>query len=647
MTWTDATTPLDPGVCNDGCWADDLAEFVGVGRDDAITEAIIRSVDGKTWIYESSPFDGGTGYGVARSIFNALTVAVGIGADETDAIVTSPDDITWAGSGNPFYGPGAAAAAAVRVSDGALVLAGADWAAAEQFALSTDDGADWVAAAVDSNASGAGVAVRDSDDLILVAGASAGPVAFAAVSADGGATWSVTQPFGSGIGYIIGCAIRQSDGALVVVGQHNPGNFNVAISTDSGVTWTTHQPFGSGGTAYGVAVRESDGAIVAVGTNAANTKQLAYSTDNGTSWSQSAPFGTGSGHRAQGICVRVSDGAFIAAGVDAFAAHQLAISTNSGSTWTTYAPFGSGHVGIACAVRQSDGLLVVAGGDADVAVSSDGGPTWSVTFPGFVAAVAVRESDGLLLGAGSGGVGGINQAFVSADSGSTWTHAGAFVTPQGRGTCVAVNDTTGTVLVGAFGNEVQQLARSTDAINYAIITSSPFAGGASVIAGIAYSPGEARWIVSGLDIAGTPLVAISDDDGLTWTENYTVPMDASNGIIATIYRDEANGAWWLLGQMDLGGSLAISTDGGTTWAEVSTPLDPVAGSGYARAMANLGSSTFALGGLDKTGTEQMCLSRDNGATWVLDTSPSPFGSAPAYALAYSSSLGLAVAFGGI
>jgi hypothetical protein len=144
MTWTDTPTPLDPGSCFGGCWADDLAEFVGAGQDDALTEALIRSADGINWIYEASPFDGGKGNGVVRDVPLGLTVAVGQSPDYADAIVTSPDDMAWSGAGNPFLGVGAGRNVAIRASDDAILAAGRTTPVELlQFALSTDDTATW------------------------------------------------------------------------------------------------------------------------------------------------------------------------------------------------------------------------------------------------------------------------------------------------------------------------------------------------------------------------------------------------------------------------------------------------------------------------------------------------------------------------
>lgn len=653
--WTIETNPLDQYVYG-VCWASDLAEFLAVGQDSGVTEALIRSADGSSWIYQASPFDGGVGNAAVRDIFHGITVAAGRTADAADAFITSPDNSTWTGRGNPFLGAAYGFGAAVRESDGALLVAGGS-GATPGLAVSTDDGVTWTGLVLpaDTFSTLQCAAIRSSDDLLLIGGNPLDLYYFpasdyAAVSSDGGATWLTTRPFGDG-GAVYGCAVRDSDGALVVAGADGSGYAKVGVSNDDGATWTTYAPFGILATSglAGVAVRQSDDALIVVGNDNGNVHHLAISTDGGTTWTPRVPFDVGG--FASGVAVRSSDDAILVVGTDSSSSVQFAVSTNSGLTWTTSA-VGLIGIGLGVAVRDSDDLILVGGtGDDSIATSIDGGGTWVVssTFAGgYGAGAAFRQGDGALLVAGSF-AGGVIQTGVSTDDGTSWTTAGPLSLPVGTALCVACKQSNGALVAGGDYTAVRTIAVSSDAGVTWTAVPSPFDGGGQVSA-IDYSVADDTWFASGVDAAGTaPLVAFSTDDGATWTALAAQPPMAYNfnNFYPRVYRDEPNGAWWVVGQTTGNHAAAVSADGGSSWTEVTTPLDDAALVGGAMAILNTGAA-MALVGVDALNTKQMCVSTDAGSTWEFDATPSPFGdigSPAAVTLAYSSDLDLAVAGG--
>lgn len=666
--WAPATTPYDDdgGAARGGCWADDLEEFLGGGGDGIA--AALRSADGATWeAAGATPWDGGPGLNAAvRAAVLGLYVAVGTpGITGDPAIATAPDGSTaFTGITNPFTGPGSGVAAAVRASDGAILIAGQNADGTKMLAISDDDTTTWALyAPLALGGFPAGVTVRPSDDLILFVGEA---VTFpdAATSSDGGSSWNPTDPGGL---VSVSCATRDSDDALVVGGVDSDSIHQfgfVSVSTDDGASWSYSNPFGDGSAndtsrVGSVAVRQSDGAIIVFGFTVATSGDpfiatVGISLDDGATWSLSYPLGLVHDSSTFGMTLRASDEAILCLPYDNFLdAPKLAISTNSGSSWTVYdMPIIAGSI----RVRDSDDLIVIGGsgsGAAQTAVSADGGTTWTDIVTVFagpytgVAGLAIRASDDLLIATGADAL-GTEQVAVSSDSGASWSaiDPGPFSTAaSGKGFVVACKQSTGALIIGS-GQCPQTIATSPDGVTFTPVT-SPFDGGQ--VCGLDYSPGEDRWIASGWDYTFTAVVAYSDDGGATWT-TVTNPMDVSyvsSGAPShpRVYRDEDTSTWWLLGQTTGGMSLARSDDNGLTWTEVSSPLDPVAGVGAAWGMIRVG-SVLGLCGIDNTLTKQACVSEDDGATWQFDANPSPFdASTAAYGFAYSPTIPRAVVFG--
>jgi hypothetical protein len=252
---------------------------------------------------------------------------------------------------------------------------------------------------------------------------------------------------------------------------------------------------------------------------------------------------------------------------------------------------------------------------------------------------AVRDLfHGVYVAAGFDGA--LTDTIATSPDGITWTGRGNPF-PAGGGQAVACKQATGALVVGSGSGISHVIAVSSDAAAFAAI--STVLNGAQNVAAVDYSPSEDLWMAAGEDASYHAFVAKSSDDGATWTL-LAHPMDASNAVPPRVYRDEANGRWWLLGQTTGGHSLAVSSDGGASWTQISSPLDPVGGVGAAHAMVNAGGN-LGVGGVDHTQTKQMIVSLDAGTSWTADGESSPFGAGTAYGIAYSPDADLAVVFG--
>lgn len=644
MTWATVSTDFDsPGSSNGGCWSPDTAEFVGLGVDGGETEAILKSADALAWIYQASPFDGGSALAVVRDTFNGSSVCLGLSSDKATAVATSPDNSAWTGQGNPFVVGGSALAVALYGTD--LWIAGGDLSAVNHLSQTTDDGASWTQYQPFTNHS-SDIAIRDSDGLILMVGDDNA----VAISTDGGSTWTYSTPltdhYSSPYAFTNYCTIRQGDGALIVTGYYT-SQAHVLVSTDDGATWNIYKPWNaisSFDSAAKVIVRESDGAIITAGFTATGGSKavVAVSTNDGVSWVTHRPYGT-TGSRVNDLTIRPSDNAIVTVGWKfpaSVSTPVLSVSTDSGATWTdtTMASEAS-----RVTMRASDDLILVL--DYRAGVSTDAGAHFTYTDPGFSPAGCItRGSDDALIVVG--GTGGAQQAAISTDDGATWPDAGiAFSSATGSGYRLACKQSSGLVIAGGSG-ALSVLQATTDGGATFSPVASPLDSGGTLY-GIDYSDGDDAWMISGVDGDNNVVAAISTDDGASWTVLTHPMVTYYTGIYPSVYRDEANTRWWLIGNTVSGNAIAYSDDAGATWTEVSSQLDVDLDtfSGGAYAMKNCG-GILSLGGIDSAGVNQMCLSRDNGLTWVPDATPSPFGiSGVAYGLAYSPDIPRAVVFG--
>lgn len=286
--------------------------------------------------------------------------------------------------------------------------------------------------------------------------------------------------------------------------------------------------------------------------------------------------------------------------------------------WTAVpCPLDGGEGNRGCYATDLDQYVATGDGVGQAIIaSSDAGATWTPQVSPLDLANDVARS--LSLGLYIAGGYGATDAIATSEDGFAWVGQGdPFIDDFAQGVwAVAVKEREGSgdplVMVGSAGSG--DIIATFDGITWTL-QSSPFSGG-GVVYGLAYSHAAGRWVACGLDGSGSPLVAVSDDDGATWTTG-TCPFDV---LARTVYRDEDNDRWYLLGEdTSTGCPVAISNDG-LTWTFLPTPLDDPAHSvvGYGAAVSG---GTLVVVAHSELLDNTIIESDDGGATWTLDTSP--------------------------
>src|SRR5262249_12646097 len=276
-------------------------------------------------------------------------------------------------------------------------------------------------------------------------------------STDGGATWSGSP---TGLTYIVSLVLDPSNPQRLIAG----GLGHVAISTDGGATWTVRGSFGSvqvfhiaidpvtpstifvtsagffgalhrstdGGTTFTQVLSLTDPEGVAVDPLNPTTvyawgleSGIERSLDGGVTWSQEGEE-LDDPVSPDGLVIDTTDSSILYA----LTGTALFRSTDGG---TSFSPFGGTRLrpgGLSHLARDPGNPDRFAAGSSDgVALSTDGGLTWTHHTSGFhlhyITALAAAPSDPTFLYAGSPIVG----AFTSSDQGTTWTshplHGGA------------------------------------------------------------------------------------------------------------------------------------------------------------------------------------------------------------------------------
>lgn len=302
------------------------------------------------------------------------------------------------------------------------------------------------------------------------------------------------------------------------------------------MTWTSRTAPIISGYVQAIAIQPGTGLCVAGGASGTGGfgPGLAFSTDGGITWSEpsSHPF-DGQLKPVWGVTYADALGKFVAVGYDGTPAFPL---------WTVL-----------------------------IATSTDG-DTWNVeTVPwgnGYLYAVGWSESQGLLVAAGAQTVIGTGQYLTSPD-GSAWTSCEtgfpAFAPYFASVLYEPVDDIW---YMGGFGSE--QMITSPDAAD-SNWSSSPLATLSNV--SIVFTAGGGKVFAGGFGLTSTILV-VSEDGGASWTDVPT-PLDGS-GADSTLYAGDVGGSVILIGgqNADFTKTMAVSFDGGDTWALVSNLFDP-------------------------------------------------------------------------
>jgi photosystem II stability/assembly factor-like uncharacterized protein len=256
-----------------------------------------------------------------------------------------------------------------------------------------------------------------------------------------------------------------------------------------------------------------------------NSGQIYTSTDAGVNWTAR------DSSRSWSDVASSADGTRLVATVDSGAGGAIYVSTNSGATWSlTSANTGVRWFSVA---SSADGLKLVANGGLTVYTSSDGGTNWIARQSIASQAPLACSADCSKVVALTGSITtGNNGAYVSSDSGVTWTRRlYSESTTAVSWSAAAISSDGATMVVGGLGRwyrSVDQgrswsdstypaylttngLALSSDGTRIAAATSAGLytsaASGASTTTGVAgsisggqYDSIELQYVGSGLFI---------------------------------------------------------------------------------------------------------------------------------------------------
>ena len=423
-------------------------------------------------------------------------------------------------------------------------------------------------------------------------------------------------PLMSDIAFSVGSA----GPVLTVAGQDLTGSSPplLADSTDGGNTWAVISVSGLPASGHFQAASctgsGSTAVCTAVGTDATGSSPplLAVSTNGGNTWAVKSVAGlpvtgdflstscTGSGSTA--ICTAV--------GIENIGSHFpiLAVSTNGGNTWTvksvTGFPTNGYFLATSCTGSGSTATCAAAGIDDTagslpvLAISTDGGNTW-----------AVKSVTGIPAN-------GYFQAASCTGSGST-------------AVCIATGQ-------DSTGSSPPLLADSTDGGNtWAVksVTGLP-TNGDFTAANCIGSGSSAICTAAGADNTGSspPLLADSTDGGNTWAVKSVTGLPTSGIFSATSCTGNGSTAICTAVGDDFTGSappfLAISTDGGNSWAVKSVTGLPAVGNFQAASCTGSMSTAICTAvGINSVDTSPLlAISTDGTSNWVVKSVAGILGS---------------------
>lgn len=424
---------------------------------------------------------------------------------------------TWS-SGDVL--PSARGAGAVLVHDGDLYIAGGysdtidlvDFETTRAFRFGAAV-IRWAQPATDPFSGGIVNAVAAPQTLIA-GGQTSDGLHSIAVSGDGGVSWQypIADPLelSSGTGAVCN-ALATRRGLVVAGGSPAAGGGVVSVSTDDGSSWTKGTLPGapSSGHQFPTAIVSaiiSDSAVVIGLTNTNVTGNALYvSTDDGATWAVASgdPFPR-SGPAGGNVLALAADGdAVLAVGYQrssgaVYGPPAVAYSTDGGSTWTTPTsdPFAPSGIGMAAAAA---GGVMLAGGSSSA--NSSGNPT----------------GDGVVA--------------VSLDGGVTWTATTLFSGPNSVVRGVAIADDQ-MIAVGKTGSGDHTIATApVGSTSWTLMSPDPFAGTGADMAAVA-----AQGQIAVADPLSTPSFGtlLSLDGGNTWVIADTSPVSPFSALAATV-----------------------------------------------------------------------------------------------------------------
>lgn len=408
-------------------------------------------------------------------------------------------------------------------------------------------------------------------------------------SVDGGSSWSTTGKSGD---YQVVGADPNDANHIVLAGRE------FSYTTNGGTSWLTMAFTPHGASVGHVTFRTSDSRLY-VGAS--------FTDDNGaTEWHNMQDEATSFQSILQGNAFAIdpsnSNIMYIRSG------RGMAKTTDNGSNWVDVVTGMSGVVvsDISQSTDKNTAWIAAHGGLAKTTNFTSSSPTWSfpiipTTAIDFATSVWVNPTNANIVLAGAG-----IQLWRSADGGDTWTDTGQTI--GGTVKDIEATPDTGTIYAAFGGNFNGGVVKSTDSGVSWVSTDAPS------ISFNALAIGSDGSVYAGAgkefdSTAGTR--GIFKYNGASWTQ---LSGDPSTYLINDILI--VNSAIYAAGGETEKGGIFKSTDGGSTWTELTKglPLD-----GWFKSLARESGSTSVLYASTgrPAGTSYIYKSMDGGNTWGL------------------------------
>jgi len=413
-------------------------------------------------------------------------------------------------------------------------------------------------------------------------------------TADGGRTWT---PIGEGVldgGADLAIAADPSDADTVYVAQNGgsdvPYEGRVMVTHDAGATWST-LPLPDDD--YRDVEVSSDGqSIAAVDFN----HEIQYSTDRGQTWT-SVDLPTDK--NAVSLAFAGHD-LFLAAGPQLWRLADLGSGSAPTVVWTAPGAFPN-----VSAVAGHDGTLAVAGYDAGahgarvVAVSTDGGDTWSASAPSPTSVISALDwvGDDLYASAGS-------QSWTMAGGSGTWSPVTGVPTGNHRFGALGGDEVVSVIGIGLY--------RTTDGTTYHRIGLTSTTVHAL---GVSTGPDGSRRLVAATAYGtfGTPVPVGAPADVRDWGRNNTETSIGRDEVSLAVDPGDPHVVYELQHNAFSRFDVLKSTDGGQTWDGVESARTSAIP--YQVAVSPADSSYVYVTEQDPFGYG-LLVSTDGGQTWT-------------------------------
>ncbi len=413
-------------------------------------------------------------------------------------------------------------------------------------------------------------------------------------TADGGRTWT---PIGEGVldgGTDLAIAADPRDADTVYVAQNGgsdvPYEGRVMVTHDAGATWST-LPLPDDD--YRDIEVSSDGrSIATVDFN----HEIQYSTDRGRTWTSVDVPTT---KNAVSLAFSGHD-LFLGAGPALWRLADLGSGSAPTVVWTAPGAFPN-----VTALAGRDGTLAVAGYDAGahgarvVAVSSDGGDTWSSSAPSATSVVSALDwvGDDLYASAGS-------QSWSSPGGSGTWAPVAGVPVGNHRFGSLGGDHVVSVIGVGLY--------RTTDGTTYQRIGLTSTTVHAL---GVSTGPDGSRRLVAatGYGTTSTPVPVGAPADVRDWGRTGTETSIGKDDVSLAVDPQDPHVAYEIQHNAFSRFDVEKSTDGGQTWHGVESAR--TSATGYQVAVSPADASHVYVTEQDSFGYG-LLVSTDGGQTWT-------------------------------